>query len=100
MADQDGFLKVRITTALILAGIIFLASLLSGWITQNKELGNVQADQKALHIVVGVNSNRITVLEQCVLSTKQDLVEMKGDIKEIQRDQREFYQKMGKKFDK
>ena len=97
---MENTLKFKITTAMIIGGLIFLASFLSTWITHNKELNAVQADQKVLSAIVGLNSNRIIVLEQYVLSTKLELSEIKFDVKEIQRDQRLFYQKMGMKVDK
>ena len=94
---EQGYLKVHVTTAVILAGIIFLASLFSGWLTQTKDIGSVQAEQKALTAIVGVNSNRITIIEECIRGLKDDTREMKSDLKEIRRDQKEFYTKIDKK---
>ncbi len=94
---EQGFLKVKITTVMILAGIIFLASLFSGWLTQTKDIGSVQADQKALTGIIGLNSNRITIVEQSLIGLKEDTKEMKETLKEIQRDQKGFYSKMDKK---
>ncbi len=93
---EQGFLKLKITTVMIFAGIIFLATLFSGWLTQTKDIGMVQAEQKILTSTVILNSNRITTIEECVKNLRDDTKEMKDDLKEIRRDQKEFYMKAGK----
>jgi len=93
----QGYLRLKITTAMIFAGIIFLASLFSGWLTQTKDIGSVQAEHKILTSTVNQNSNRITIVEQCIISLKEDTKEMKETLKEIQKDQKGFYSRMDKK---
>jgi redox-regulated HSP33 family molecular chaperone len=80
---EQGTIKVSYTTAMILAGIIFLASLFSGWLTQSKDVTTVVSDQKALAARVESHSTRLTVLEQTVMNTKEDLGEIKQDMKDV-----------------
>ena len=93
---EQGFLKVKVTTAMIFAGIIFLVSLFSGWLTNTKDLDVLRASQKEEALKIENHSGRITAMEQCILGLKEDTKEMKTDLKEIRQDQKDFYKKAGK----
>lgn len=82
---EQGTIKVSYTTGLILGAIIFLSSLFSGWITQSTEIKTVAAEQKGMLTRIDINSNRLTILEQSIMQTKQDLAELKMDSREINR---------------
>ena len=82
---EQGFIKISYTTGIILGGIIFLSSLFSGWLTQSKDINIVAAAQKEMSIKMEMTSNRVTVLEQCVINTKDDVTEIKKDLKDITR---------------
>ncbi len=96
MADEQGFLKVRIPTALILAGIIFTANLIAGFITQNKDVSIVQAEQKALHQMVDSHETRISVTENFIKDLKNDMCEVKKDLKDMSKSQSEFMREMAR----
>mgnify|MGYP001363670412 CR=1 FL=1 len=55
---EQNTIKVKYSTALILAGIIFLASLFSGWLTQNRDLSTFAADHKILSSTVAAAQKR------------------------------------------
>ena len=83
-------LKVTYTTATLLGGIVFLASLLSGWLSQTSDLRTVVAEHKMLTAIVGVNSNRLTTLEQAILFNRESLSELKVELKEVRLTQKEL----------
>lgn len=91
---EQGFLKIRLTTAMILAGIIFLATLLAGFLNQNKDVSTVQAEQKALHERVNQHDSKIAVTETYLKGLCEDMNEIKKDVKDLGKSQAEFMREM------
>lgn len=81
----QGVIKVSYSTGLILAGIIFVASLFSGWLNQVRDVSGIQENHKALAAIVAKDTERITVMEQCVLAARSDIGEIKTDMKDMNR---------------
>ena len=95
---MESTVKLKITTAMIIGGIIFLASLFSGWLTQSKDIGNVLAEQKRVREESVAIDKRLVITEQSILSMKEDLKEVKDFTKEIRKDQIDFYKKIERKL--
>lgn len=93
---EQGTIKIRYTTAMIFGAIIFLASLFSGWLTQTRDIGAVAAEQKVLQSTLSSQGNRITVLEQCIIATKDTLLDVKEELKEIRKGQKDMLKELSK----
>jgi hypothetical protein len=96
MANGDqAHVKITLPIGLLIAAIIFGGSFLATWLNQSKDVAVAMEHNKVQDVKLGEYSNRLTALEIYWKSFCEDMNDLKSTIKEVQRDQRDFYKSRG-----
>ncbi len=113
MQESHDGMKFNLTTSLILAGIVFVAVLIGGWVTQSRDITSLttalqlltveqkahatlfQSEQRIQDVKIISSSERLAIAENNLKTVNDLLCEIKKDIKIIRDEQIAFYKSKG-----